>query len=86
LKCHSGGTDLLFVLLGEFALAVLLQQLNVWSLLTVSNCFIRRQVFHKKTSWVEKSLGLAPAVGLGGKKNRTTIQDLGVVDKEISVL
>jgi len=47
-----GGIHLLALFLRVFARAVLLQQLKVWSLLTVSTCFIRGQVLHKQTRWV----------------------------------
>ena len=63
-----GGTDLLAVLLGEFVLAVLLQQLNVWSLLTVSTCFIRGKCSVRSQAGFEESLGLGPACASRGKK------------------
>jgi hypothetical protein len=82
-----GGTDRLAVLLGEFVLAVLLQQLNVWSLLTVSTCFIGGQVFHKKTNWVRGITWYRIGVWVRrGKKNWKTKQEWGAVDKEISLL
>jgi hypothetical protein len=85
LKCHTGRYVILAVLLQEFALAVLLQHLNVWSLLTVSNCFIRGQVVHKKTSWVRGIILVRSGVLFRGK-NWKTKQNWGAVDKDISVL
>jgi hypothetical protein len=70
----------------EFSLAVLLQQLNVWSLQTVSTCFIRGQVFHKSQAGFEKSFRLRPVCASDGKKTWKTKQEWGVADEELSVL